>query len=130
MEPLAAQIMQLELKLLHTDMRDNPTVIDELLDSGFEEIGSDGQVHSRQEVVAWLLNKDSAQQWSLVDFRIKSLSNDMVIAIYRAVRHDPVQATGKNDNEQKAYRGSIRSSVWQRHDDFWKMVFHQATQRV
>ena len=130
MEPLAAQIMQLELMLLHTDMRANPTVIDELLDSGFEEIGSDGQTHSRQRVVAWLLNKDNAQQWSLADFRIKSLSNDMVIAIYRAVRHDPAQATGKNDNEQKAYRGSIRSSVWQRHGDHWKMIFHQATQRV
>jgi hypothetical protein len=130
MEPLAAQIMQLELKLLHTDMCAHPAVIDELLDSAFEEIGSDGQAHSRQDVVAWLQNKDSAQHWSLADFRIKPLSNDMVIAIYRAVRHDPAQAAGKDQNGQKAYRGSIRSSVWQRHGDHWKMVFHQATQRV
>ncbi|MBX3630276.1 MAG: DUF4440 domain-containing protein [Nitrosomonas sp.] len=130
MEPLAAQIMQLELKLLHTDMRANPTAIDELLDGGFEEIGSDGQAHSRQQAVAWLLNKDSTEQWSLMDFRIKPLSNDMVIAVYRAVRHDPVQTSGKDYNEQKEYRGSIRSSVWQRCGDHWKMVFHQATQRV
>ncbi|MDR4652710.1 MAG: DUF4440 domain-containing protein [Nitrosomonas sp.] len=130
MEPLAAQIMQLELKLLHTDMRAHPAVIDELLDSAFEEIGSDGQAHSRQDVVAWLQNKDSAQHWSLADFRIKSLSNDMVIAVYRAVRHDPAQAADKDRNGQKAYRGSIRSSVWQRRGDHWKMVFHQATQRV
>jgi hypothetical protein len=130
MEPLAEQIMQLELKLLHTDMRAHPAVIDELLDSAFEEIGSDGQTHSRQDVVTWLQNKDSAQHWSLADFRIKPLSNDMVIAVYRAVRHDPAQETGKDQNGQKAYRGSIRSSVWQRRDDRWKMVFHQATQRV
>jgi hypothetical protein len=130
MEPLAAQIMQLELKLLHTDMRAHPAVIDELLDSVFEEIGSDGQTHARQEVVAWLQNKDSAQQWSLADFRIKPLSNDMVIAVYRAVRHDPAQAAGKDQNGQEANRGSIRSSVWQRRGDHWKMVFHQATQRV
>ena len=130
MEPLAAQIMQLELKLLHTDMRAYPAVIDELLDSVFEEIGSDGQTHARQEVVAWLQNKDSAQQWLLADFRIKPLSNDMVIAVYRAVRLDPAQAAGKDQNGQEANRGSIRSSVWQRRGDHWKMVFHQATQRV
>jgi len=130
MEPLATQIMQLELKLLHTDMHAYPAVIDELLDSTFEEIGSDGLAHSRQEVVEWLLHKDGAQQWSLADFRIKSLSNDMVIAVYRAVRRDPAQAAGKDQNGQEAYRGSIRSSVWQRRGDHWKMVFHQATQRV
>ncbi len=129
MESLTAQIRQLELKLLHTDMRNNPALIDELLDSGFEEIGSNGQVHSRRQVVEWLLSKDSAQQWLLEDFRIKPLSNDMVIAVYRAVRHDPARANGKDYNEQ-AYRGSMRSSVWQRHGDYWKMVFHQATQRV
>lgn len=121
MEKLAAQIKALELKLLHTDMRTHPEVIDELLDNTFEEIGNNGQVNSRDQAVNWLLNKDNALSWSLEDFRIKPLSTDTVIAIYRAIK----------SNQTKATRGgSIRCSIWRRYGDQWKMVFHQAIQRV
>ncbi|SEN54995.1 DUF4440 domain-containing protein [Nitrosomonas marina] len=125
METIAAQIKQLELKLLHTDMQANPTVIDELLDSTFEEIDNNGQINTRQQVVSWLLNKDNAQQWSLQDFRIKRLSNNTVIAIYRAVKHEKATKTFNAVNS-----GSIRSSIWQRRGDQWKMVFHQATRSI
>jgi len=121
MEPLAEQIKQLELKLLHTDMHANPSVIDELLDSTFEEIGNDGQINTREQVIKWLLNKDNAQQWSFQDFRIKPVSNDTVIAIYHVT---------KQHQSEEARKGSIRSSIWRRYEDHWKMVFHQATQRV
>ena len=123
MDALAAQIEQLELKLLHTDWRANPSVIDELLGEAFEEIGSNGQVSSRQDVVVWLLNKDSDQKWLLQDFRIKLLSNDMVVAIYHAVKVEQAEQA------LETYRGSIRSSIWQRYGSQWKMVFHQATKQ-
>ncbi|SER78127.1 hypothetical protein SAMN05421690_10755 [Nitrosomonas sp. Nm51] len=123
--PIAAQIKQLELRLLHTDMRVNPTVIDELLDSAFEEIDNNGQINTRQQVVSWLLSKNIAQQWSLQDFRIKRLSNNMVIAIYRAVKRDQATNTFCEENP-----GTIRSSIWQRHGEQWKMVFHQATRSI
>lgn len=125
METIAAQIKQLELKLLHTDMQANPTVIDELLDSTFEEIDNNGQINTRQQVVSWLLSKDNAQQWSLQDFRIKRLSNNTVIAIYRAIKHEQATKTLNPVNP-----GSIRSSIWQRYGNQWKMVFHQATRSI
>ncbi|HBV21132.1 MAG TPA: DUF4440 domain-containing protein [Nitrosomonas sp.] len=124
MEQLAALIKQLELKLLHTDMRVNPSVADTLLSEEFEEIGNDGRVHSRQAVVEWLLHKDAQQKWSLEDFRVKMLSNDVVMAIYRAVK---MNASSETYSETK--KGSLRSSIWRRHGDSWKMVFHQATEQ-
>ena len=129
MESTTAQIKQLELKLLNTDLRANPSVIDELLDNAFEEISNNGQVNTRQQVVTWLLNKDNAQLWSLQNFRIKWLSNNTVITIYHAVVHDQTtEAT--NGLKQKSNPGSIHSSVWQRSNEHWKMVFHQATKSV
>lgn len=120
--------MQLELKLLHTDLRTNPVVVDELLDEDFEEIGNTGKVTNRAQVIQWLLNKDSAQRWHLADFRIKKVSNDTVIAIYRARKQTQVDDARNDDTA--SLLGSIRSSVWQRRGEHWKIVFHQATQRV
>ena len=128
MDETCALIMQLELKLLHTDLRANPAVVDELLDDDFEEIGNAGQVTNRAQVVQWLLNKDSTQRWHLADFRIKLVSSDTVIAIYHARKQEQVDDS-RNDGTA-ALRTSIRSSVWQRRGEHWKMVFHQVTQRV
>ena len=122
MDELADQIRQLELKLLHADWRADPTAIDELLGDTFEEIGNNGQINARQDVVDWLLNKDPHQVWALQDFRIKQLSDDTVVAIYRAVKVNQME-----ENKKRSTQSSIRSSIWQRFGDHWKMVFHQAT---
>ncbi|PTN11762.1 DUF4440 domain-containing protein [Nitrosomonas aestuarii] len=124
MEQLAALIKQLELRLLHTDMCVNPSVADALLSERFEEIGNDGRVHSRQAVIEWLLHKDVQQKWSLEDFRVKMLSNDVILAVYRAEKINLSPEINSKTN-----KGSLRSSIWQRHGDSWKMVFHQATKQ-
>lgn len=121
MEQLAIQIKQMELTLLHTDMQANPSLPEELLSEEFEEIGSDGRINSRQAVVEWLMNKDNQLKWSLEDFRVKTLSNDLVMAIYR---------TKARNEAAKVHQGSIRSSIWRRRGDSWEMVFHQATKLI
>jgi hypothetical protein len=115
---LVDQIKQLELKLLHTDMKATPSLLDTLLAQEFEEIGSNGHVSTRQEVVDWLLNKDPNDRWSLTDFRVKELSPDFVLAIYHA---------RKISDHDGASKGSIRSSIWKYDGHRWKMVFHQAS---
>lgn len=121
LENIADHIRQLEIKLLQTDLTVNPALIDELLSEDFEEISSSGQTNSRNDVINWLLNKDNAIQWSWVDFRVKALSEDVVLATYT------VQKRSDSHNMSK---GSIRTSIWQRQRDHWKMVFHQASKIV
>ena len=121
LQGIAEHIKQRELELLQTNWKANPALIDNWLSADFEEIGSDGQVSQRVDVVNWLLNKDNAIQWSLTEFRIKALADGLVMAVYIAKKRNAPNNTSK---------GSIRTSIWQRQGNNWKMVFHQATQRL
>ncbi len=113
-------IQQLELKLLHHDWTENPKSIDQLLSVDFEEIDSNGIVHSRNDVIQWLLHKDKAIRWLLVNFRIRLLTHDCVLAIYTASKHhDPAYISNE----------STRSSIWQYQNQQWKMTFHQASKK-
>jgi hypothetical protein len=118
MTTLANEIKALEEKLLHCDLRKDPQLVEELLADDFEELGSNGKVTARDEVVQWLATKDNALRWSITEFRIRQLTPDLVLAIYRARQKDRL-----ND----AYQGSMRSSLWQRSGKAWKMIFHQGT---
>ncbi len=121
LQGIAEHIKQRELELLQTNWRANPALIDDWLSADFEEIGSNGQISQRVDVINWLLNKDNAIQWSLTDFRIKALADDLVMAVYIAKkRNDPNNISN----------GSIRTSIWQQQGNNWKMVFHQATKRL
>ncbi len=120
LQDITEHIKQRELELLQTNWRADPALIDDWLSADFEEIGSDGQVSTRNDVVNWLLNKDNAIQWSLTDFRIKALTDGLVMAIYFA----------KKCNDPSSGKGSIRASIWQHQGNHWKMVFHQATKRL
>lgn len=114
--PLTEQIQRLELRLLQSDLNAHPGLIDELLAHNFEEIDNQGQSHTRAEAVGWLRRKDPQQHWAFEHFRVNVLTDDCVLAIY-ALQKPPQSSTP----------GSIRTSLWQRRDNQWKMVFHQAT---
>ncbi len=120
MDLITKQIQQLELKLLQSDLIAHPGLIDELLAESFEEIDSNGEIRTRDDVVGWLLHKDKYIQWIFKDFRIKALTNDVVLAIYSL--HKP-------DQPGTDYTGSTRTSIWQCQKNQWKMVFHQASRK-
>lgn len=119
LDAIAEHIQQLELKLLQTDLKANPALINELLSDEFEEISNNGRVNSRADVVHWLLTKDSHVSWLLLDFRIKVLTDGLVMAIYRTEKSDD---TNMN-------KGSIRTSLWKYQAGSWKMLFHQASKQ-
>ena len=121
MKNIRNHIKELEEKLLHSDVRKNPEILNELLSEDFEEIGSIGKTSSREEVVKWLVTKEKDVKWSLNEFRIRELAADLVLAIYVAKKQ---QIQNNNSN------GSIRSSIWKLSGGKWKMIFHQATKLV
>jgi len=116
------EIRRLELKLLHSDMNVMPSLLDTLLTKEFEEIGDNGAVSSRQEVVDWLLTKNPQDRWSLTDFKVRELSDDLVLAIYHVEK-----IVGQKNIVSK---GSIRSSIWKHNTQGWQMVFHQASKII
>jgi len=112
MNKIRDHIKSLEEKLLHSDLRKNPEMIQELLSEDFEEIASVGKTSSREEVIEWLVNKEKDIKWSLNGFRIKMLSPELVLAIYQANKY------GNRDGHSP---GSIRTSIWKQTGDNWKM---------
>jgi hypothetical protein len=121
-DAITDQIKRLEFKLLHSDMKIMPSLLDTLLAKEFEEIGGNGVVNSRQEVVGWLLNKNPQDRWLLTDFKVRELSTDLVLAIYYAKK-----VVGQKNIVSK---GSTRSSIWKRNTQGWQMVFHQASKII
>jgi hypothetical protein len=121
-DAITDQIRRLEFKLLHSDMKIMPSLLDTLLAKEFEEIGGNGAVNSRQEVVGWLLNKNPQDRWLLTDFKVRELSTDLVLAIYYAKK-----VMGQENSVSK---GSTRSSIWKRNTQGWQMVFHQASKII
>lgn len=116
---IAGLIEQREQALLQTDWNTYPDSIDEFLAVEFEEINSNGKVTARQDVVNWLLHKDNTVQWTFKDFRVRVLTDEIVLAIYSA---------RSSANLDGNFKDSIRTSIWHYQDGQWKMVFHQATQ--
>lgn len=119
MSDLNKQIENLELKLLHENMQVNPSLVDELIASDFEEINSHGRYCSRQQALQWLKTKDNAQRWQLLNFRIKVLSDELVLATYQIQEVRP-----------DAKASSTRSSIWRYSNTRWQLVFHQGTKII
>lgn len=106
--------------MLHTNVQNDMSILEALLSSEFEEIDSNGNLATRQTAVEWLISKDNTIRWQLEEFRIKILSDELILAIYSAMKLDTVNSMG---------RGAIRTSIWRQQKDQWQMLFHQVSKR-
>lgn len=108
-ETLSRHILKLELSLLTPEVRQSAQRIGELLSDDFIEFTNSGKVYRYQRGDIFI----APVEGQIEDFALRSLLEECALATYRFIRAD----------------GSIslRSSVWQRIGDQWKIVFHQGT---
>ena len=110
---LAEQLRELELSLINSNVSSsiNPAT---LMADSFIEFGSSGRVYNKSQA----LDSMHANTLDTVisQFDLKQLSPDLALVTYRA-RQDrtPPVAT-------------LRSSLWHKTADGWKILFHQGTQ--
>ncbi len=101
----------LEERLLDPMIRGRPEEVGDLLEDGFMEIGSSGRVFSKGEMLEALHAVPGFDgPRSIRDFEAKALSDELILVVYRV----PESAT-------------MRSSIWRRTEERWRMVFHQGT---
>lgn len=116
------EIRMLEEKLHRPEIRRSPEAVAELLAEGFVEFGSSGTIYNdRDELIARLAEEKADKPSALVtacDYAFRSISPDAVLVTYRAIR--PLK-------DGKPPRHVLRSSIWQRIDGRWQMIFHQGT---
>lgn len=119
MESIEKLILQLEGDLLKSEIRKSSQKLNELLADDFVEFTSSGTEYYYKSGDVFQKQDDNHELiWDIIDFKIKQLSEDCVLATYKIIKHN-------EPNENKKY--SLRSSIWKCYDRRWKMLFHQGT---
>jgi hypothetical protein len=113
---LTETIRFLEEKLVEPSTRHSVKELSALLDDDFTEFGRSGNVYDKRVVIG-RIQKEETSRMTLSDFKIVGLAPNVILATYRATKTE----TGG----QKSY--SLRSSIWRRAGDKWRMFFHQGT---
>ena len=107
----------MEKRLLTPKVRGEKQNLQELLDENFIEFCSSGKIYiydSNNDTIEEI--KEESDKWSIIEFEIKQLSDDCILATYRLVKWN-----------LERQRESLRSSIWKNSDGKWKMIFHQGT---
>ena len=112
---IEATLHAAEAALLDAQRRGDVDAIAALLASDFEEIGSSGRRYDRDSMLAALgtARLDAAE---ITDFSLRLLAADLALVNFRT----RVRCGG-------IVLHSLRSSLWRREHDAWRIAFHQGT---
>lgn len=116
-EDTARIILNLELELLQPDTRRSMERLGELIADDFLEFGESGQRYRKSDLLK-VLPQTAPSVCTAEEFAVVQLAADTVLATYRL-------KNGESDGD--ASRWSLRSSIWQRREHRWQIVFHQGT---
>lgn len=119
-DTLLAEIRALEEALHRPEVRGSRAAVEALLAEDFFEFGSSGTVYRRPQIIDLLVAEASdvpAGALRADDYALTPISADAVLLTYRTTR----EADGAPG------RAVLRSSIWRRSGDGWRLVFHQGT---
>ena len=112
-ESLESQLRALEESLLRPDVRKSEH-LPSLLAEDFVEFGTSGRVYSKADILAFL-QAETPSELSMSNFRMTLLAPDTALLTFLGRREGtPVLHT-------------LRSSIWQKRNERWQLVFHQST---
>lgn len=117
MNELHNTIYELETSLLKPEVRRSFEQLNNLLASDFKEFGSSGLVYTKKNILERLTSNTDKVIYVVSDFEIKNLSTDVVVVNFKTDRII-------NDTEKAS---SLRTSLWRKENDVWRMFFHQGT---
>jgi hypothetical protein len=105
------QIKELELSILSKDTRKSSEKLHSLIDDNFMEFGVSGFIYNKEEVINSLPNEIS-RDFVIDDLEVALLSENIALVTYK-IKESSIL--------------SLRSSVWKRSGNLWKLIFHQGT---
>lgn len=110
-----ALVESLERRLLDPESRELGQAFNELLDDAFFEIGRSGRVFDKEAI----LKSETNSGKPIVEIdsvRCRYLSDNTILMNYRSWRVNCADSAK-----------SLRTSIWQRSNQSWRLVFHQGT---
>ncbi len=114
--PIAEALQALEQELLTASVRKGSACVASLLAADFREFGSSGRVFTKAEIIE-ALRDEAPATFQMQDFGFVPLAEGVALVTYRVTKWQ----NGVPASE------SLRSSIWRRTSDRWRMVFHQGT---
>lgn len=108
---------KLELELLQPKTRKSVERLNELLTEDFLEIGMTGKPFTKKDILE-ILPKSDGSNYQATDFEAKEIAPNTILLVYKA----SVNNTKTGETTQ-----THRSSIWQKRNDNWQMIFHQGT---
>jgi hypothetical protein len=106
-------VIELELRLQKPEVRAEPGAVEALLHPGFSEFGASGRRWGRTEMLAALAAEQPACEEPAItatEMTGTRLADDVIHLTYLS---------------QRAGRRALRSSIWLRTPDGWRVYFHQ-----
>ena len=113
---IAEQLKALESELLLNTTRKNAVRVASLLADDFREFGSSGRAYSKDDIISALL-EESPVSIAQSEFVVKFLSEAIALVTYKSQREQPEGQPSR----------ALRSSIWVRDKECWRMTFHQGT---
>ena len=119
-ETICAHLRACEEALLDPAVRRDRERMAALLAEDFQEFGSSGQAWSREEILELLATED---YWppTMEDFECDYICEGVALVTYRTVRLDAGSG---------ARTVVLRSSLWTRIEEAWRVRFHQGTKEI
>ncbi|HDS1225460.1 DUF4440 domain-containing protein [Stenotrophomonas maltophilia] len=114
---LAAELEALERALHAPQVRGDRESLAALLDEDFSEIGSSGQCYGRDAALQEIPLERAQVLIESAQYAVWLLADGLAQVRYRSRHHVDGQAQ----------RWVLRSSLWRRQGQRWRMVFHQGT---
>jgi hypothetical protein len=108
-------VIELELRLQKPEVRAEPGAVEALLHPGFSEFGASGRRWERTEMLAALAAEQPDGEEPAItatEMTGTRLADDVIHLTYLS---------------QRAGRRALRSSIWLRTPDGWRVYFHQGT---
>lgn len=115
---LKNELIELESRLLDNESRKSSKFLNDLLHEDFLEIGASGRKYNKQQTIG-LLIKASQFTSTANGFEYVPLSDNAALISYELT----VNRSGLNS------QSSVRSSIWVLHNEKWRLIFHQGTNK-
>jgi len=110
-----AEVEALERRLLDPRTRSSGKNLDELIADDFFEIGRSGRMWTKGEILK-SLPQEQGLKIEMDSVQSRRIGKDIILITYRSRRVGVAQAAA-----------ALRSSIWQRRDNKWQVIFHQGT---
>ena len=112
-DQVIAEVLSLERRLLDPVTRASSRNVERLLHADFREVGATGRSWDRDSVLA-ALTTAPGETTAVTDMSARVVAAGVVLVTY--------QARGNGERG-----GSLRSSLWCKGEDGWRVLFHQGT---